>query len=61
MVTREKRKLHDEELDDLYSSPSVVLVIKSRRMSWARHIANMVGRDVYLTFWRGNLKERSTW
>jgi hypothetical protein len=37
-VTGEWRKLHIEELRDLYSSPSI---IKSRRMSWARHVARM--------------------
>ena len=39
-VTREWRKLH-EELNDLYSSPNIVLVIKSRRMRLAVHVAHM--------------------
>jgi len=34
-VTGERRKLHNEELHDLYSSPNIVRVIKSRRMRWA--------------------------
>ena len=34
-VTGERRKLHNEELSDLYSSPNIVRVIKSRRMRWA--------------------------
>ena len=38
-VTREWRKLHNEELNDLYSSLNIVLVIKSRRMRWAEHVA----------------------
>jgi hypothetical protein len=41
-------KLHNEELNDLYSAPNNVRVIKSRRMRWAGHVARMVeGRGVY--------------
>jgi len=40
-VTREWGDLHNEELNDLYSSPNIVRVIKSRRMRWAVHIASM--------------------
>jgi hypothetical protein len=35
------RKLHNEELHNLYSSPSIIRVIKSRRMRWAEHVARM--------------------
>jgi hypothetical protein len=40
-VTGEWRKLHNEELNDLYSLPNIVRVVKSRRMRWAGHVANM--------------------
>jgi hypothetical protein len=40
-VTGEWRKLHNEELNDLYSLPNIVRVLKSRRMRWAGHVARM--------------------
>jgi hypothetical protein len=40
-VTGEWRKLHNEELHDLYSSPSIIRIIKVRRMRWAGHVARM--------------------
>jgi hypothetical protein len=40
-VRGEWRKLHNEELRDLYSSPSIITIIKSRRMRWAGHVARM--------------------
>ena len=40
-VTEEGRKLHNEELNDLYCSPNIFQVIKSRRMMWAGHVAHM--------------------
>jgi len=39
-VTREWRKLHNEDLNDLYSSPNLVRVIKSRRMRWAEYVVH---------------------
>ena len=47
-VTGELRKLHNEEFSDLYSFPSIVRVVKSRRMRWAEHVARMAeGRGVH--------------
>jgi hypothetical protein len=40
-VTGEWRKLHNKELHDLYSSPSIIRIIKSRRMTWVGHVARM--------------------
>jgi len=48
-VTGEWSKIHNEELHDIYSSPNIVRVFKSRRMRWAWHVAE---------FWWGNLRER---
>jgi len=44
-VTGEWRKLHVEKLNDLYCSPNIVRVMKSRRMRWVRHVACMVGEE----------------
>jgi hypothetical protein len=40
-VRGEWRKLHNEELNDLYSTPNIARVIKSRRIKWAGHVARM--------------------
>jgi hypothetical protein len=40
-VTGDCRKLHNEELHNLYSSPSIIKMVKSRRMSWVGHVARM--------------------
>jgi hypothetical protein len=47
-VTGEWRKLHNEELHDLYSSPSIIRIIKARRMRWAGHVARIgLKRNAY--------------
>jgi hypothetical protein len=45
------RKLHNDELHNLYSSPNIVRVIKSRRMWWAGHVGRM--GEVFTGFWVG--------
>jgi hypothetical protein len=55
-VTGGWRKLHNEELHDLYSSPSIVRVIKAKRMRWAGHVARIGEVRAHTTFWLGGLK-----
>ena len=59
-VTGEWRRLHNEELSDLYPSPNIVRVIIWRRMRWAGHVARMGGEGC-TGFWLGNLWERDHW
>ena len=56
--TGEWRRLHNEKLNDLYSSPSIFRAIKSSRMSWAGHVARMGRREMYTGCWWGNLRGR---
>jgi hypothetical protein len=53
------RKLHNDELHSLYSSPNTVRVIKSRR--WAGHVARMGRGEVFTGFWLGGPKGRDHW
>jgi hypothetical protein len=58
-VTGEWRKMHNKELDDMYSLPHIVRVIKSRILRWAGYVARMGETGVaYTEFWWGNLRER---
>jgi len=60
-VTGEWRRLHDEELNDLYSSPNIVRAIKSRRMRWAGHVAHMGEKRGCIGPWWGNRREGDHW
>ena len=57
-VTGEWRKLHNEELNGLYSSPNIIQVIKSRRMGWAKLVAHIGDRRGVYRIWWGGLVER---
>jgi hypothetical protein len=57
-VTGEWRKLHNEELRDLYSSSSIIKIIKSRRMRWARHVARMGEKSYAYRLLVGNPEEK---
>jgi hypothetical protein len=50
LVTGGWRKLHNEELHNLYSSPSIIRMIKSRRMRWVGHVARMGEKYAYRIF-----------
>jgi hypothetical protein len=50
-VTGEWRRLNNEELNDLYSSPNIIRVIKSRRMRWVGHVASMGERRGTYRVW----------
>jgi hypothetical protein len=57
MVGHFPRRIHNEELNDLYSSRNIIRVIKSRRMGWARNVARMWDvRGTYRIKW-GDLSE----
>jgi hypothetical protein len=57
-VTGDWRKLHNEELHKVYSSPSVIRMIKSRRMRWAWHVTRIGTKVNGLGFWWRSLKGR---
>jgi hypothetical protein len=57
-VTGGWRKLHNEELHNLYSSPNIIRMIKSTWMRWAGHVARMGAKGVHRGYWWENQKER---
>jgi hypothetical protein len=60
-VKIEWRKLHNEELNDLYSSPNIFRTIKLRRIRWAGHVARMEEERCAQGVGRENQRERSHW
>ena len=60
-VTGEWRKLHNEELNDLYCSSNIIRVIKSRLMRWAGHVARMGDRRGAYRVLAGKPEGKSTW
>ena len=57
-MTGDWRKLRNDELCDMYSSPNIICVLKWRRMRWVGHMVQMGRREVQTGFWQGNLNER---
>jgi len=56
-VTGEWRRLHNEQLNDLYSSLDIIRVINSQRMRWVGHVDRMGKGEVHTGFWWRNLRE----
>jgi hypothetical protein len=59
-ATGEWRKLHNEKLRDLYSSPSIIRMVKSRRMRWTGYVARMGRRGTRVDYWWESQRERTT-
>jgi hypothetical protein len=59
-VTGEWRKLHSEELHNLYSSPNIIRQIKSRKMRWAGHVARMGEEEKSVQGFGGKARTKET-
>jgi hypothetical protein len=57
-VTGGWRKLHNEKLHNLFSWPSIIRMITSRRIRWARHVARIARREMHVGYWCKRQKER---
>jgi hypothetical protein len=57
-VTGGWRKLHNEELRNLYSSPSIITTTNSKRMRWAEHVACIQTKGMHIGYWWESRKER---
>ena len=60
-VRQDWRRLHNEELNDLYCSPNVIRVNKSRRMQWDGHVARMGGQEMCVQGFGGEMSKESIW
>jgi hypothetical protein len=60
-VTGGWRKLPNEELHNLHSSPSIITMIKSRRMRWAGHVAGKKRQGMHIGYWWESQNERYHW
>jgi hypothetical protein len=60
-VTGDWRKLHNEELHNLYSSPNIIRIIKSIRMRYAGHVARMGKQGMHMGYWWESQIERDHW
>jgi hypothetical protein len=58
-MTGDWRKLHNEELHNLYSSPGIIRMMKSIRLEWGGHVARMVKRRMHMGYWWESEKERN--
>jgi hypothetical protein len=52
------RKLHNEELHNLYSSPNIIRIIKSRKIRWAEHVVQMWRQGMHIGYWWASQTER---
>jgi hypothetical protein len=60
-VTGGWRKLHSDELHNLYSSPNTIRMIKSRKMTWTGHVARIKSRGKHIGYWWEIQKGRDHW
>jgi hypothetical protein len=60
-LERERRRLHNDVLNDLHSSQTIIRVIESRRMRWARHVARMEEKTGVHRILFGNPRNEATW
>jgi hypothetical protein len=60
-VTGGWRKLHNEELRNLYSSPSIIIIFRLRSIKWVGNVAHMGRREMRIGFWWESQKETDGW